>query len=161
MIYKVLKISKVQVYLTAVVAIAVTSCRNSTVDPRLKAFSDYLHSTFQRKLPDDIHYWFLVPSSGCMGCSAFTADEYHSLPSRVQLSHVTLLIATPTTIRVDSVLVSRSVFLDGTGGLDRLAVCAAGASVMITKGNRIMDLFYVENNERRVQEISHQLTQSQ
>lgn len=53
-------------------SILATGCQNQPQESDVsKVFKTYLETTFQTKIPQDRHYYFLVPSTQCRSCNFY------------------------------------------------------------------------------------------
>ena len=127
---------KIKFVLLLITLIKVNTCSKSRIDRTTEIFSDYLNQQFKIQIPDELHYFVLIPRLVCKGCAEMTLRDLNTLINKDNRNKFTF-ISTNNEIIPNELKSKINLLHDDSGKLDNLNLEIANVTLVETLNHKV------------------------
>jgi hypothetical protein len=117
-------------------------------DRNTAVFSHYLQNEFQSDIPDQLHYYVLLPKISCKGCSANTLTELDQLVNPGNKDRFSFISTNEHAIPAD-LKIAKFFQYDERGRLDDLDMEIANVTIIKTKAHKVIFIKPIYIDEKK------------
>ncbi|HPR58955.1 MAG TPA: hypothetical protein PK915_11350 [Bacteroidales bacterium] len=120
--------------------VIIAGCKPS-VPSKSEIFQDYLIQSHNKIIPENLHYFIVVPGYGCMGC--YQAFIPHLTKELHSVSNCVSFIVSNKEYMNDSFFVNYEFLADSNRIIDYLPLDIANLTVILTKDSQIQKVIHL------------------